>query len=65
MVRPDMIDFIDRALRGIRNKRGLAFGGVQLLLVGDIFQLEPVVTSDTRPILAKYYADFFFQCFGL
>ena len=60
MVRPDMIDFIDRALRGIRNKRGLAFGGVQLLLVGDIFQLEPVVTSDTRPILAKYYADFFF-----
>lgn len=60
MVRPDMIDFIDRALRGIRGKRGVPFGGVQLLLVGDIFQLEPVVTSDTRQILARYYSDFFF-----
>lgn len=60
MVRPDMIDFIDRALRGVRGKRGIPFGGVQLLLVGDIFQLEPVVTPDTRRILAKYYTDFFF-----
>ena len=60
MVRADMIDFLDRALRGIRKKRGLPFGGVQLLLVGDIFQLEPVVTSDTRPILGRYYSDFFF-----
>ena len=60
MVRADMIDFLDRVLRGIRKKRGLPFGGVQLLLVGDIFQLEPVVTSDTRPILGRYYSDFFF-----
>ncbi|MDE6338137.1 MAG: AAA family ATPase [Muribaculaceae bacterium] len=60
MVRPDMIDFIDRALRGIRGKRGVPFGGVQLLLVGDIFQLEPVVTSDTRAILGRYYPEFFF-----
>lgn len=60
MVRPDMIDFIDRALRGIRGKRGVPFGGVQLLLVGDIFQLEPVVTPDTRSILGRYYPDFFF-----
>lgn len=60
MVRPDMIDFIDRTLRGVRGKRGVPFGGVQLLLVGDIFQLEPVVTSDTKAILSKYYPDFFF-----
>jgi len=60
MVRPDMIDFIDRTLRGIRGKRGLPFGGVQLLLVGDIFQLEPVVTPDTKAILSRYYPDFFF-----
>ncbi len=60
MVRPDMIDFIDRALRGIRGKRGVPFGGVQLLLIGDIFQLEPVVTHDTRSILGRYYPEFFF-----
>lgn len=60
MVRPDMIDFIDRALRGLTGRRGKPFGGVQLLLVGDIFQLEPVVTSESRAILAKYYPDFFF-----
>lgn len=60
MVRPDMIDFIDRTLRAVRGKRGVPFGGVQLLLVGDIFQLEPVVTPDTKAILANYYPDFFF-----
>lgn len=60
MVRPDMIDFIDRALRGITGNRRKPFGGVQLLLVGDIFQLEPVVTNESKPILAKYYPDFFF-----
>ncbi len=60
MVRPDMIDYIDRALRGIRGERGVPFGGVQLLLVGDIFQLEPVVTTDTRSILGRYYPEFFF-----
>jgi tetratricopeptide (TPR) repeat protein len=60
MVRADMIDFIDRALRGIRNNRGVPFGGVQLLLVGDIFQLEPVVTPDARQILGRYYENFFF-----
>ena len=60
MVRADMIDFLDRVLRGVRRKRGVPFGGVQLLLVGDIFQLEPVVTSDTRVILGRYYQDFFF-----
>ena len=60
MVRPDMIDFIDRVLRGVTGRRGKPFGGVQLLLVGDIFQLEPVVNADTRLILSKYYDDFFF-----
>lgn len=60
MVRPDMIDFIDRTLRAVRGKRGVPFGGVQLLLVGDIFQLEPVVTPDTKAILSNYYPNFFF-----
>lgn len=60
MVRPDMIDFMDRALKAVTGNRRKPFGGVQLLLVGDIFQLEPVVTNESKPILAKYYRDFFF-----
>lgn len=60
MVRCDMIDYIDRVLRAVRNRRHEPFGGVQLLLVGDVFQLEPVVTSDTRNVLSRYYPDFFF-----
>lgn len=60
MVRPDMIDFIDRTLRAVTGKRKSPFGGIQILLVGDIFQLEPVVTNESKPILAKYYPGFFF-----
>lgn len=60
MVRPDMIDFIDRVLRAVTGCRKVPFGGKQLLLVGDIFQLEPVVTPDTRTILSRFYPDFFF-----
>lgn len=59
MVRADIMDFIDRILRAIGDRR-LPFGGKQLLLVGDIFQLEPVVTADVRNILSRYYSDFFF-----
>ena len=60
MVRPDMIDFIDRLLRAVTGKRKEPFGGKQMLLVGDIFQLEPVVTPDTRTILSRHYDGFFF-----
>lgn len=60
MVRADMIDYIDRALRAVTGNRRQPFGGKQLLLVGDIFQLEPVVTSEARDILHKFYSAFFF-----
>ncbi len=60
MVRADVIDFIDRLLRNVRGRFHEPFGGCQMLLVGDIFQLEPVVTSDTRTILGHYYRNFFF-----
>ncbi len=62
MVRADVIDFIDRILRVYCQRMREPFGGKQLLLVGDIFQLEPVVTGDARDILAHYYrAPFFFN----
>ena len=60
MVRADIIDFVDRVLRVYSGNMREPFGGKQLLLVGDIFQLEPVVTHDTRDILRRYYRNFFF-----
>ena len=60
MVRADVIDFVDRILRVYSGNMREPFGGKQLLLVGDIFQLEPVVTHDIREILRRYYKNFFF-----
>lgn len=55
MVRADIIDFIDRLLRVYSGNYRQVFGGKQLLFVGDVFQLEPVVTRDERDILSKFY----------
>ena len=60
MVRADMIDFVDRVLRIYSGNMREPFGGKQLLLVGDVFQLEPVVTSEMRPLLQLAYNQFFF-----
>lgn len=60
MVRADVIDFIDKVLRIYANNMREPFGGKQLLFVGDVFQLEPVVTRDMREILRRYYKQFFF-----
>lgn len=60
MVRADIIDFIDKILRRYSGRPFEPFGGKQLLMVGDIFQLEPVVTADAREILRRVYPDFYF-----
>ncbi len=60
MVRADIIDFIDKVLRVYSGNMREPFGGKQLLLVGDIFQLEPVVTSDMRDLLAMHYPNPYF-----
>ena len=59
MVRADTLDAIDSALRRYKN-RYLPFGGIQLLMIGDLQQLAPVVKDDDREILSKYYDSFFF-----
>jgi hypothetical protein len=59
MVRADTLDAIDFALRRYKNKF-LPFGGVQLLMIGDLQQLAPVVKDDDREILNKYYDSPFF-----
>ncbi|MDE7154247.1 MAG: AAA family ATPase [Muribaculaceae bacterium] len=60
MVRADTIDFIDKLLRLYTGRRMEPFGGKQMLFVGDLFQLEPVVPGETRDILRKHYDNFFF-----
>jgi tetratricopeptide (TPR) repeat protein len=55
MVRADIIDFIDKLLRVYCENMRQPFGGKQMLFVGDIFQLEPVITGDMRDILRMYY----------
>ena len=60
MVRADVIDFIDKVLRVYSQNMREPFGGKQLLLVGDIFQLEPVVKEDDRQLLQPFYPSLFF-----
>jgi len=60
MVRADIIDFVDRVLRVYSDNRRVPFGGKQLLLVGDIYQLEPVVKEDERQLLRPFYSSLFF-----
>ena len=60
MVRADIIDCVDRILRVYSGNMRLPFGGKQLLFVGDVFQLEPVVPSDQKEILSLFYASPFF-----
>lgn len=54
MVRCDIMDAIDRTLRFYR-KNSAPFGGLQMVFVGDIFQLEPVVTQEDRKVLEDIY----------
>ena len=60
MVRADIIDAVDRILRVYSHNLRQPFGGKQLLLVGDVFQLEPVVKGDERDILNRFYPTPFF-----
>lgn len=55
MVRADMIDAVDRILRVYSRNLRDPFGGKQVLLVGDVFQLEPVIKGDEREIINRFY----------
>ena len=59
MVRADLLDAVDAVLRRLRrNER--PFGGVQLLMIGDLHQLPPVVKQDEWGLLQQYYASPYF-----
>lgn len=62
MVRADTIDVIDRILRVYSQNLRQPFGGKQVLLIGDVFQLEPVVKADDKEIIFRSYdSPFFFS----
>jgi len=59
MVRADLLDAIDRVLRRFRS-RELPFGGVQLLMIGDIQQLAPVAREEEWKLLSPFYDSVYF-----
>ena len=60
MVRCDIMDAIDTILRSVRRKHDVPFGGVQLLCIGDLYQLPPVAQRHEWNILQEYYSSPFF-----
>jgi hypothetical protein len=59
MVRADLLDGIDEVLRKFKNRK-LPFGGVQLLMIGDLQQLPPVVKNEEWSLLSQHYETAFF-----
>ena len=65
MVRADLLDAIDAVLRRHRDPTR-CFGGVQLLMIGDLQQLAPVVKDDEAELLKQYYpSNYFFDSHAL
>lgn len=62
MVRADLLDMIDATLRHFRRRYTEPFGGVQVLFIGDLYQLSPVAREDDWMTLRQYYTGpYFFQ----
>ncbi len=59
MVRCDLLDAVDVVLKKYRNNQ-LPFGGVQLLMIGDLYQLPPVIKEDENIILKPFYSSYYF-----
>ncbi len=61
MVRADILDAMDAILRKARGRKQEPFGGCQMIFVGDLYQLPPVVTNEDRILFgSKYETPFFF-----
>lgn len=60
MLRADLLDAIDTILRSVRRQRNIPFGGVQVMFIGDLLQLPPVVKDDEWSYLRSYYSSIYF-----
>lgn len=66
MLRSDLLDCIDHTLRFLRRRRNEPFGGLQILFIGDLLQLPPVVKDSEWNVLSQYYSSsYFFDALGL
>lgn len=66
MLRADLLDAIDYRLKAARGNFNQSFGGVQVLFIGDLFQLPPVVKNDEQELLSRYYASpWFYESLAL
>jgi len=62
MVRADVLDSVDTILRHVRYRNNEPFGGVQVIFIGDMFQLSPVASDDEWRLLSQYYnSPYFFH----
>ena len=65
MVRADLLDCVDRFMRLNGRNAELPFGGVQMILIGDLYQLPPVVQNDEESIFRTHYkSPYFFDAFS-
>ena len=66
MLRADLLDAMDYRLKAARGNFSQSFGGVQLLFIGDLFQLPPVVRSDEQALMSQYYqSPWFYEAHAL
>jgi hypothetical protein len=66
MLRADVLDAIDYRMRSVRGNFARAFGGVQVLMIGDLFQLPPIVKDHEWGLLKRYYhSAHFFEAMAL
>lgn len=55
MVRPDILDAVDKVCKRIRGNSKVPFGGVQVILIGDLYQLPPVINKSTIKVFEEEY----------
>ena len=60
MVRADTLDAVDSLLRHLRYRHREPFGGVQVIFIGDMFQLSPVINDEEWKLLSPYYQSPYF-----
>ena len=60
MVRADVLDAVDTILRHVRYRNNEPFGGVQVIFIGDMFQLSPVANDEEWRLLSQYYSSPYF-----
>lgn len=66
MLRADLLDCIDHTLRKLRKRPYDAFGGIQILFIGDLMQLPPVVRNEEAQMLRQFYSSpYFFEARAL